>query len=65
VEDDADSWGDASGVKHAAEVIEVQLTDQLLILHAMLDDAATSDGASPQRPSRSALRPRLSSCLFA
>lgn len=44
VEDDANGWGDVSGIKHAAELIEVQLTDQLLILHAMLDDSATPHG---------------------
>ena len=32
------------GLKHAAEVLEVRLTDQLLMLDAMLGDCETSAG---------------------
>jgi len=33
-----------AGLKHAAEVLEVKLTDQLLMLDAMLGDCETSEG---------------------
>ena len=34
--------GRGGGLKHAAEVLEVRLTDQLLMLDAMLGDCETS-----------------------
>mgnify|MGYP006099688671 CR=1 FL=1 len=36
--------GRGGGLKHAAEVLEVRLTDQLLMLDAMLGDCETSAG---------------------
>ena len=36
--------GRGGGLKHAAEVLEVRLTDQLLMLDAMLGDCETSGG---------------------
>lgn len=36
--------GRGGGLKHAAEVLEVKLTDQLLMLDAMLGDCETSAG---------------------
>ena len=33
-----------SGVKHMAELVEVQLTEQLLVVSMMLSDCATSEG---------------------
>ena len=36
--------GVSAGLKHAAQVLEVRLTDQLLMLDAMLGDCETSEG---------------------
>ena len=37
-------WGRGSRTAHAAQVVEVRLTDQLLQLQQMLDDCVTSEG---------------------
>jgi hypothetical protein len=45
LEGEARSWGRASSaLSHSAQVVEVRLTDQLLLLTRMLDDCSTADG---------------------
>ena len=38
------SWGRQRGLRHGAEVLEVRLTEQLLLLDTMLNDCVTSRG---------------------
>ena len=44
LERESGGWRRSRGFVHAAEVIEVRLTDQLLMLDTMLNDCVTAAG---------------------